>query len=156
MKVRILAVGADKSGLFEPAIAEYARRISRYAQLETVELPPARKGGADPARAREEEGQALLGRLKGGELVVVLDERGDELDSVAFSKKVVQEAMVRGRDLAFLIGGAEGHGEAVRRRADRVLALSRLTLAHRLARLVLVEQIYRAFAIARGEPYHKA
>ncbi len=155
MKVRVLAIGTDKSGLFEPAIAEYARRIARYAQLETVELPPSKKGGSDALRAREEEGQALLARLKGNELVIVLDERGEEMGSEAFSRSVVQEAMNRGRDLAFLIGGAEGHSDTVRKRADRVLALSRLTLAHRLARLVLVEQIYRAFAIARGEPYHK-
>lgn len=155
MKVRILAIGADKSGLFEPAIAEYTKRIGRYAPVEVAELPPSKKGGSDPLRAREEEGQALLGKLKGSELVVVLDERGDELGSEAFSRQVLQEAMNRGRDLAFLIGGAEGHSDAVRKRADRVLALSRMTLAHRLARLVLVEQIYRAFAIARGEPYHK-
>lgn len=155
MKVRVLAIGTDKSGLFEPAIAEYAKRIGRYATLETIELPPSKKGGGDALRAREEEGQALLAKLKGNELVVALDERGEELGSEAFSRQVLQEAMNRGRDLAFLIGGAEGHSDAVRRRADRVLALSRMTLAHRLARLVLVEQIYRAFAIARGEPYHK-
>ena len=155
MKVRILVVGTDRSRLFEPAIAEDASRIGRYATLEQVELPPSKKGGSDPLRAREEEGRALLGRLKGNELVVALDERGEELGSEAFSKPILQEAMNRGRDLAFLIGGAEGHSDAVRARADRVLALSRMTLAHRLARLVLVEQIYRAFAIARGEPYHK-
>ncbi len=155
MKVRVLAIGTDKSGLFEPAIAEYTKRIGRYAQLELLELPPSKKGGSDALRAKEEEGQSLLGKLKGTELVVVLDERGEDLTSEAFSKQVVQEAMNRGRDLAFLIGGAEGHADAVRRKADRVLALSRMTLAHRLARLVLVEQIYRAFAIARGEPYHK-
>lgn len=155
MRIRVLAVGADRSRLFEPAIAEYARRIGRWAGLEIVEVPPSKKGGSDPLRAREEEGQALLGRLRGNEIVVALDERGEELDSTAFSVKVVQEAMNRGRDLAFLVGGAEGHAEAVRQRADRVLALSRMTLAHRLARLVLVEQIYRALAIARGEPYHK-
>jgi 23S rRNA (pseudouridine1915-N3)-methyltransferase len=155
MKVRVLAIGTDKSGLFEPAIAEYAKRISRYATLEMLELSPSKKGGSDALRAREEEGQALLGKLKGSELVVALDERGDELTSEAFSRQILQEAMNRGRDLAFLIGGAEGHSDTVRQRADRVLALSRLTLAHRLARLVLVEQVYRAFAIARGEPYHK-
>src|SRR5690606_20278228 len=79
MKVRILAVGTDRSGLFEPAIAEYSRRIERHARLELVEVPPSKKGGSDAGRAREEEGRALLGRLRGGELVVVLDERGEEL-----------------------------------------------------------------------------
>lgn len=155
MKVRILAVGSDRSKLFEPAIAEYASRIARYVPLEQVEVPPSKKGGSDPQRTREEEGRALLGRLKGNELLVVLDERGELLTSEAFSRQILQEAMNRGRDLAFLIGGAEGHSDEVRARADRILALSRMTFAHRLARLVLVEQIYRGFAIARGEPYHK-
>jgi 23S rRNA (pseudouridine1915-N3)-methyltransferase len=155
MKVRILAVGSDRSGLFEPAIDEFEARIRRYTRLEIAELPPSKKGGAEPLRAKDEEGQALLARLRPTERVIVLDERGDELDSVDFSRQLVSEAMIRGHDLAFLIGGAEGHGEAVRRRADRIVALSRLTLPHRLARLVLVEQIYRAFTIVRGEPYHK-
>lgn len=155
MKVRILAIGADRSGLFEPAIDEYLGRIKRYTKVEVVELPPSKKGGADPLRAREEEGQALLSRTRPGDLVVALDERGEQLDSEGFSRHLIQEAMNRGRDLVFLIGGAEGHSDEVRRRADRVLGLSRMTLAHRLARLVLAEQIYRGFAIARGEPYHK-
>ncbi len=155
MKVRILSIGADRSGLFEPAIAEYVKRSRRYAPIELVELPPSRKGGSDPLRAREEEGQALLAKVRSGELVVALDERGELLDSVGFSRQLVQEAMNRGRDLVFLIGGAEGHAEAVRARADRILSLSGMTLAHRLARLVLAEQVYRAFTIARGEPYHK-
>lgn len=155
MKVVVLSVGADKSGLFEPAVDEYARRIRRYAPFELTEIKPSRKGGIDPMRAREEEGLALLARVDPRMFVVAMDERGDLLDSEAFSKKVLQEAMLRGRDLAFLIGGAEGHSDAVRARADRVLSLSPMTLAHRLARLVLAEQIYRAFTIARGEPYHK-
>lgn len=155
MKVRILAIGADRSGLFEPAIAEYLDRIRRHTKVDVVEVPPSKKGGADPLRAREEEGQALLQRLKPADLVVALDERGEQVDSETFSRQLVQEAMNRGRDLVFLIGGAEGHSDEVRRRADKVVGLSRLTLAHRLARLVLAEQIYRAFAIARGEPYHK-
>jgi len=155
MKLRILSIGADKSGLFEPGIAEYSKRIRRYAPLELIELSPSKKGGIDPQRAREEEGQSLLSRLKPAELVIALDERGELMSSEDFSRQVVQEAMVRGRDLAFLLGGAEGHPDSIRQRADRVLALSKMTLPHRLARLLLVEQIYRAFAIARGEPYHK-
>lgn len=155
MKLRIVSVGVDKSGLFEPAVDEYARRIRRYAPLELVEVKPSRKGGMDPLRAREEEGQALLARVDPRTFVVAMDERGELLDSIAFSRKIVQEAMSTGRDLAFLIGGAEGHADVVRKRANAVVSLSPMTLAHRLARLVLAEQIYRAFTIARGEPYHK-
>lgn len=155
MKLRILSIGADKSGLFEPAIAEYLKRIRRYLPIELAEIPPSKKGGIDPLRAREEEGQALLSRLRPADFVIAMDERGDLLSSEAFSRQVLQEAMNRGRDLVFLIGGAEGHSGEVRARADRTLALSPMTFAHRLARLVLLEQLYRAFTIARGEPYHK-
>lgn len=155
MKVRLLSIGQDRSGLFDQAIDEYVKRIRRYAPFEAIEVQLPRKAAGDPARLREEEGRALLSRLREGEQIVVLDERGDRLDSEGFSRQVVQDAMNRGRDLAFLIGGADGHSDEVRGRADRVLSLSPMTLAHRLARLVLVEQIYRAFTIARGEPYHK-
>lgn len=155
MKIRIFAIGADRSRLFEPAVEEYLERIRRVVPVTVEELAPARKGGADPGRARELEGKALLDKLRPGEMVVVLDERGKELDSRQFAERVLGEAMNRGRDLAFLIGGAEGHASEVRERADLVLSLSRLTLAHRLARLVLAEQIYRGLSILRGEPYHK-
>lgn len=155
MKIRILAIGSDRSRLFEPAIEEYLGRIRRVVPLTVEELSPARKGGQDPGRARELEGRALLARLRPGEMAVALDERGIELDSRGFAERVLAQAMNHGRDLAFLIGGAEGHADEVRQRADLVLALSRLTLAHRLARLVLAEQIYRGLSILRGEPYHK-
>lgn len=155
MKIRILAIGSDRSRLFEPAIEEYLGRIRRIVPITVEELSPARKGGQDPLRARELEGKALVDKLRPGEMAVALDERGVELDSPAFAERVLAQAMNHGRDLAFLIGGAEGHAEEVRKRADLVLSLSRLTLAHRLARLVLAEQIYRGFSILRGEPYHK-
>jgi 23S rRNA (pseudouridine1915-N3)-methyltransferase len=155
VKIRIVAVGAERSGLFEPAIAEYLGRIRRIVPAEIEEVAASRKGGNDPARARAEEADALLAKVRRGELVVALDERGEQLDSEAFAERVIQGAMNQGRDLVFLIGGAEGHGERVRERADRTLGLSRLTFPHRLARLVLVEQIYRGLSILRGAPYHK-
>jgi 23S rRNA (pseudouridine1915-N3)-methyltransferase len=154
VKLRVVAVGADRSGLFEPAVEEYLARIRRHVPAEIVEVPASRKG-ADPGRARDEEGEALLVRVRPGDRVVALDERGEQLTSQELSLREVQEAMNRGRDLVFLVGGAEGLSDAVRARADRVLSLSRMTLPHRLARLVLVEQLYRALAIARGEPYHR-
>lgn len=155
MKIRVVSVGAERSGLFEPAVEDYLARIRRYVPAELVEVPSSRKGGADPLRARAEEGEALLARVRPGDRVIALDERGDMLGSEELSAREVQEAMTRGRDLVFLVGGAEGLSDAVRARAERVLSLSRLTLPHRLARLVLVEQVYRALTIARGEPYHR-
>lgn len=153
MRLRILAVGRDRSGLFQPAVEEYARRISRHARLEIVEVPEARKY-AGTARAREEEGESLLARISERERVVALDERGTEPTSPELARRLAAW-LEGGRDVALVVGGADGLSEAVLRRADERLSLSRLTLAHRLARLVLAEQLYRAFAILRGEPYHR-
>jgi len=153
MRLRIVAVGKDRSGLYAPAVEEYAKRLSRHARFEVVEVPEARRHAGTP-RARDEEGEALLARLDPRERVVLLDERGDEPTSPELARRL-ERWLAGGKDVALVIGGADGHGEAVRARADETLALSRMTLAHRLARLVLAEQLYRAFTIVKGEPYHK-
>jgi len=127
----------------------YAERVRRHAELDLVELPAA-KGALPPADARRREGEALLSKLK----PEALDERGTLLDSVELAR-LVATARDAGRELVFAIGGDEGLDTPVRERAWKVLALSRMTLPHRLARLVLLEQLYRAFSMLRGEPYHK-
>ena len=153
MRLRLVAVGKDRSGLYAPAVEEYAKRLARYARFELVEVPEARKHAGTP-RAREEEGEALLAKLGPRERVVALDERGEEDTSLAFARRV-ERWLQGGQDVALVVGGSDGLAPAVRARAAETIALSRLTLAHRLARLVLVEQLYRAFTILRGEPYHK-
>ncbi len=153
MRIRVVAVGKDRSGLYAPAVEEYARRIARYVRFEIAEVPEARKHAGTP-RAREEEGEAVLARVGERERVVLLDERGEEETSAEFARRVGRW-LERGQDVALLVGGADGLAPAVRERAAETLALSRMTLAHRLARLVLVEQLYRALTILRGEPYHR-
>ncbi len=153
MKLRVVAVGRDRSGLYAPAVEEYAKRLGRYGKFELVEVPEARRHAGTP-RARDEEAEALLARLGERERVIALDERGVEETSVAFARRV-ERWLAGGQDVALVVGGSDGLGDAVRARAAETIALSRLTLAHRLARLVLVEQLYRAFTILRGEPYHK-
>lgn len=153
MKVRLLAVGRDRSGLYAPAVEEYVTRLSRVLKFELVELPEARKQAGTP-QARDEEAATILSRLEPRERVVALDERGDEPTSLEFAKRV-ERWLTRAQDVALVIGGSDGLAPAVLARAQERLALSRLTLAHRLARLVLVEQLYRAMTIIRGEPYHK-
>jgi 23S rRNA (pseudouridine1915-N3)-methyltransferase len=153
MRLRVLAVGKDRSGLYAPAVEEYAKRLERYLRFDLVEVPEASKHAGTP-RAREEEGEALLARVEAGDRVVALDERGEQVDSLGLARRVAAW-MEGGRDVALLVGGAEGLAPAVLARASERLSLSRLTLAHRLARLVLLEQLYRAMTILRGEPYHK-
>lgn len=152
MKVRVAAIGSDRSGLFAPAVDEYGKRLQHYCRFSVVELPAARK--RTPEESKEEEGRRLLGLVQPQDWLVALDERGKALSSAELAQ-FVQRAQLSSRDLLFVIGGDEGLAPAVRERAQLTLSLSRMTLPHRLARVVLVEQLYRAFTILRGEPYHK-
>lgn len=145
MKVRLLSVGKDKSGLFQPAVDEYADRLSHYCKFDLVELP---------AKGKDAEAQQILSKKQPREWLVALDERGELLTSVELSA-FVGKAQREGADLLFVVGGDEGLADTVRRSAKRVLGLSRMTLPHRMARAVIAEQLYRAFTLLKGEPYHK-
>jgi len=138
--------------LFEPGVQAYAERLHHYAKFELVELAASRASHAE--QARDEEGERMRALRQPRELCVAMDERGKAFDSrelSAFLAKAQQGA----KDLLFLIGGDEGLCPALVTEADAVVSLSKMTLPHRLARLVLVEQLYRAFTLLRGEPYHK-
>jgi len=139
-------VGKDRSGLFEPAVREYASRLRHYASLELVELK------AQPTRAAE--ARQILARVSPSDTLVALDERGQALGSRELSAWLGR-AQREARDVALAIGGDEGLDPQVLERAALVLSLSRMTLPHRLARVVIAEQLYRAFTLLRGEPYHK-
>jgi 23S rRNA (pseudouridine1915-N3)-methyltransferase len=153
MRIRVLSVGRDRSGLYAPAVEEYARRIARYGKFALEEVPEARRAAGTP-KARDEEAASLLARVAARDRVVALDERGRAATSEELARRL--GGWLRdGRDVVLVVGGSDGLGQAVRERADEALSLSRMTLAHRLARLVLLEQLYRAFTILRGEPYHK-
>ena len=115
MRLRLLSVGRDRSGLYAPAVEEYAKRISRYVKFAVEEVAEARKAAGTP-RARDEEAASLLDRIADGERVVLLDERGKEGTSLEFARRV--GAWVEGaKDVTLVIGGSDGHGEAIRARA---------------------------------------
>jgi 23S rRNA (pseudouridine1915-N3)-methyltransferase len=142
--IRVLAVGKLKDRRLGELIADYQRRIRPLARLEIVEL----RDQTPPKEARQ-----LLDRLgpaDGHELVVALDERGEARNSEGLAAVLAGHGSV-----CFLVGGADGLTEEVRRRADLVLQLSQLTLTHEWARALLVEQIYRGLSILRGMPYHR-
>lgn len=119
-----------------------------------MELSEASGKKLKPGDAKAAEAEAILSKRKPQDWVVALDERGSLLDSVELSR-YVGKAQTGARDLLFVIGGDEGLDESVRGAANLTLSLSKMTLPHRLARVVLVEQLYRAFTILKGEPYHK-
>jgi 23S rRNA (pseudouridine1915-N3)-methyltransferase len=149
----VLSVGRDRSGWFEPAVQGYADRLKYYTRLELTELPePRGKRTADASRAHEAE--RILAARRPGELLVALEERGERLDTQAFAR-LLGDAQVRSQDLLFVVGGDDGLDATVLAAAGRLLSLSTMTLPHRLARLVLVEQLYRGFTLLKGEPYHR-
>ncbi|HZH26587.1 MAG TPA: 23S rRNA (pseudouridine(1915)-N(3))-methyltransferase RlmH [Azospirillaceae bacterium] len=152
MRIAILAIGAWRAGPHKALYDEYAGRLRWPLTLR--ELEPKRRATGDELRRLE--GDLLLSAIPKGAKVVALDETGTHLTSEGFAARLRawQDASVA--DVAFLIGGADGHDPAVRRRADLVLSLGTMTWPHLLVRALLVEQIYRAQQIIAGHPYHRA
>ena len=155
MKVLVVAVGRVR-GALEAPVAEYEERARRYWKLETTEVE-AGAPGKDPApgRVMEAEAQRILARLPEGFTVVALTRSGKGMGSRELASVLESEAVRSSPGVAFVLGGAFGLSADVLARAQRRLSLSHLTLPHEMARLVLVEQLYRAGTLLRGEPYHK-
>lgn len=156
MKFTIVAVGKLKERFWTDACAEYLKRLQPYAHTsvkEIADIDPNRAGGVDAAR--EKEGAAILAALPESTHVILLAIDGKERSSVSFSKRIDALALGGTSDFAFVIGGSDGVSNAVRTRANETLSFGPITLPHNLARVVLLEQLYRAQKISRGEPYHK-
>lgn len=156
MKITVVAVGKLKEKFWREACAEYLKRLQAYAKVdvrEVADVDPARAGGVEAARAKE--GEAVLAALPSHAHVFLLAIEGKERSSEGFSARLDQLALQGESEFAFVIGGSDGASEAVYARADELLSFGPVTLPHNLARVVLLEQIYRAFKISRGEPYHK-
>ena len=153
MKLTIASVGKVRKGPFKTLADDYHARLQHYRPLDLVDV---RESSASDAEQRKlEEGAALLAAVPDGATIVALDERGKHWTSVELARWL-DEKMVEGtRHVALLVGGPEGLSVDVRKRAHVVLALSKFTFPHDLARVVLAEQLYRAFTIVRGEPYHR-
>ncbi|MEQ8858447.1 MAG: 23S rRNA (pseudouridine(1915)-N(3))-methyltransferase RlmH [Pseudomonadales bacterium] len=154
MKIRLIAVGGRPPEWVSTGFQDYARRLPREMSLELIEVPSAARKNLSARRAREFEAERLLAQVGARDLLVALDERGRTWSTVELSERL-DDWRMQGRDVAFLIGGADGLDDACRVRADQVLALSAMTLPHALVRVVLAEQIYRAWTILSGHPYHR-
>ncbi|TCT26117.1 23S rRNA (pseudouridine(1915)-N(3))-methyltransferase RlmH [Thermomonas haemolytica] len=156
MKGRLVAVGERAPGWVAQGFAEYQKRLSHWLPLELVEIEPGIRGkGRDTARAISDEGARVLAALPKQAQVVALDGRGRMHSSEQLAQRL-EHWRGQGRDLAFLIGGPEGHAPDVLARADETWSLGPLTLPHMLVRLVLAEQLYRAAALLANHPYHRA
>ena len=158
MNAAIVCVGRLREKYFAAAAEEYLKRISRFGKFEIIELPdlsePANASDAQRAQVMEKEGAAILSRLRPGDRIAALCIDGPQYDSEAFARRLAAQDMQGGR-LVFVIGGSLGLSPAVVKRADEKLSLSKMTFPHQLARVLLLEQIYRACKINAGEKYHK-
>jgi 23S rRNA (pseudouridine1915-N3)-methyltransferase len=155
MKLAIVAIGQRQPRWADDAIGDFIKRFPPEFSVSLRELKPEPRDGRPPERIRSTESERLRAALPAGCLAVALDERGRDLTSAAFAEQLGRWRD-RGESPAFLIGGPDGLSEELRRGAQLVLRLSSMTLPHALARLLLVEQLYRAWSILSGHPYHRA
>ena len=155
MRVRVIAVGTRLPAWVRSACEDYLARLASGLATSLLEIEPgARSAGGTAHKAIAAEGERLLGAVRAGDHVAVLDERGTQFSTRELAAWL-QQRMQQGEDLAFLIGGPDGLAPEVRARGNFTLALSRLTLPHALVRVLLAEQLYRAHSILTHHPYHR-
>ncbi len=155
MKIIVLFTGKTAERYLEEGVGAFEKRIRRYLPFE-IKVLPSVKGVREKEQLKRREGEMILKAVDDRSFVILLDERGRSLDSVAFAG-LLQRKMNEGtRTLVFVVGGAYGVSPEVSARADMVLQLSAMTFSHQVVRILLMEQLYRAFTIIHGEPYHHA
>ncbi|HEU2209965.1 TPA: 23S rRNA (pseudouridine(1915)-N(3))-methyltransferase RlmH [Streptococcus pneumoniae] len=159
MKIKVVTVGKLKEKYLKDGIAEYSKRISRFAKFEMIELSdektPDKASESENQKILEIEGQRILSKIADRDFVIVLAIEGKTFFSEEFSKQLEETSIKGFSTLTFIIGESLGLSSSVKNRANLSVSFGRLTLPHQLMRLVLVEQIYRAFTIQQGFPYHK-
>ncbi len=159
MKITVLTVGKVKEKFYRQAIEEFQKRLSRYCKLEIIEVPDEKTldhaSETEERLIKEKEGQRILKYIKEDAWVCALAIEGKMLDSVELSEKLEQMGIGGVSHMIFVIGGSLGLADEVLKRADFKLSFSKMTFPHQLMRVILLEQIYRAYRIMQGEPYHK-
>lgn len=155
LKIRLLAVGERPRSWVSDGFTEYARRLPKNSRLSLVEVAAGGGKGRPSQRTRAEQTERLLKQLGDNDWVVALDGDGEAWSTQELAQKL-DHWRLQGRDVAFLVGGADGLDRSGLMRADEVMSLSMLTFPHELVRIILAEQIYRAWTILSGHPYHRA
>lgn len=159
MKITVIAVGKIKEKFYREAVAEYEKRLSRYCKLEIIQVEdektPDKAGEALETEIRHREAERILKYIKEDAYVVTLEIQGRMYDSEEFADKIDKLATKGYSHIQFIIGGSLGLHEEICRKADQAVSFSKMTYPHQLMRVILLEQIYRAYRIINGEPYHK-
>ncbi len=155
MKICLVAMGKTDADYLSEAIREYRDRLLRYVPFEMQVIPDIKNAGNLPENLqKEKEGELILKTIHAGDFPVLLDEKGMEFTSMQFAEYMEKKMRTVSRRLVFIIGGPYGFSESVYKAAPEKVALSRMTFTHQMARLVFIEQIYRAMTILNNEPYH--
>lgn len=155
MKVCLLVIGKTDAAYVREGIAEYEKRLKRYVPYEMKVLADVKNAKSmSETLQKEKEGVMLLEQLLPTDWVVLLDEKGKEYTSVGFSEFLAQKMLGGTKKLVFVIGGPYGFSEAIYRRANEKVSLSKMTFSHQMVRMIFTEQVYRAMTIMKGEPYH--
>ena len=158
MKITIIAVGKIKEDYYRQAIGEYCKRLGKFCSLEIIEVAdektPDCASDLENAAIRKKEGDRIAKAIKGNPYIIATAIEGKELDSPALSKKL-ESIMNINSHIVFIIGGSLGLADEIKGKADFMLSFSPMTFPHQLMRVILLEQVYRAFKISAGEPYHK-
>lgn len=159
MNIQIICIGKLKEKYWVDAIAEYSKRLSRYCNLEIVELKesrlPDKASEAEENIVKIDEGKSILKAIKDGTYVITLEILGKSLTSPQLAEKIEELSLDGKSNIAFVIGGSLGLSEEVSKRADYKLSFSKMTFPHQMMRVILMEQIYRSFKIIKHETYHK-
>ncbi|MCH8646902.1 23S rRNA (pseudouridine(1915)-N(3))-methyltransferase RlmH [Staphylococcus lugdunensis] len=159
MKITILAVGKLKEKYWKQAIAEYEKRLSAYSKIELIEVPdekaPENMSNKEIEQVKTKEGQRLLAKIKPQATVITLEIAGKMLSSEGLAQELQQRMTQSQSDFTFVIGGSNGLHKDVLTRSNYALSFSKMTFPHQMMRVILIEQVYRAFKIMRGEAYHK-
>ncbi|MBQ2103023.1 MAG: 23S rRNA (pseudouridine(1915)-N(3))-methyltransferase RlmH [Bacteroidales bacterium] len=154
MDIKLLTVGKTDVKWVKEGLDLYVARLSHYVPFTLKEIPQLKNVSAlTRDQIREREGELILKAVRPADEVILLDERGREFRSLDFAR-YLEEKLQRGRDVVFVIGGAYGFSEAVYARSDGKVSLSKMTFSHQMVRTLFAEQLYRAFTIIKGEPYH--
>ena len=155
MKIKLLFIGKENLEELQAASQDYVSKINNYNPFEIEAIPYLKNTKSLPIELqKKQEGELLIKKIHSQDVVVLLDERGKEVSSLQFSQFIQQRFNSGGKNLLFLIGGAYGFSEELYQRANFSISLSKMTFPHKLARLLFAEQLYRAFTILKGEPYH--
>lgn len=155
MKVTLLCIGKTDESFVKTGIENYVKRLKHYVHFDILVIPDIKNAKhLTQEQQRAKEGELILKQLGNSDVVVLLDERGKAFRSVEFAKFLEQKMVGSVQNMVFIIGGPYGFSDEVYQRADQQLSLSKMTFSHQMVRLFFVEQLYRAFTILRGEPYH--